>query len=123
MFTQRPASALAVLALLLASPPLFAQTVRQPVLLDTDIGNDVDDGPLTNLARFVEEKQEGLGQLRRVVLRAGDVAADVKAARAVFGSGVSLVVIPDEITAKLKLGAAERKRLFAPATALSLQTQ
>jgi inosine-uridine nucleoside N-ribohydrolase len=80
-------------------------------------------GPLTNLAKYVEEKQGGLNQLRRIVLRSSNLAADVKSAKAVFGSGVPLVVIPESVTAKLKLDAAARKRVFAPATALSLQTQ
>src|SRR5262249_13535262 len=80
-------------------------------------------GPLTNLARFVEENQGGQTQVRRIILSGGNVRADVKSAKAVFASGVPLVVVPADVTARLKLKASDRKRLFAPATALSLQTQ
>src|SRR4051812_32581207 len=44
MFTRRPSLALlAVVALLPAASPLRAQPVRQPVVFDTDAGNDAGD--------------------------------------------------------------------------------
>src|SRR5262249_11463776 len=64
-------------------------------------------GPLTNLAKFVEEKQKAKTQVKRVILTAGNVAADVKAAKTVFASGMPLVVIPASVTANLKLNQAD----------------
>src|SRR5262245_12748619 len=96
-------------------------------------------GPLTNVARLLEEKPDCKPWIRRVVLTGGslragpdgkpgavaeaNVQADVKAARTVFASGVPLVVVPLDATAGLHLGEADLKKVFAPGTALSLQVQ
>src|SRR5262249_60736231 len=49
--------------------------------------------------------------------------ADTKAAQTVFPSGIPLVVVPLDATADLKLSAADLKRIFSPASALTLQVQ
>jgi inosine-uridine nucleoside N-ribohydrolase len=80
-------------------------------------------GPLTNVAKFLDEKPDGAADVLRIIVAGGNLKSDVKAAKVVLDSGVPLVVIPVEVTAKLKLKEADRKRIFAPATALSLQTE
>jgi inosine-uridine nucleoside N-ribohydrolase len=82
-------------------------------------------GPLTNVARLLAEKPESKGLFKRLVVTATDanLRADVEAVRKVLASGVPLTVIPQPITTDLKLDDAGLKRVFAPATALTLQVQ
>jgi inosine-uridine nucleoside N-ribohydrolase len=96
-------------------------------------------GPLTNIARLIEEKPACKPWIKRIVLAGGshqtvrdgkrdaapeaNLKADVKAARAVFDSGVPLIVVPQSATAGLRLSKADLKKIFAPGTALSLQVQ
>jgi inosine-uridine nucleoside N-ribohydrolase len=113
---------------------LYAQLKAQPgqvTLLAT--------GPLTNVARLLEQRPDCKPWIKRIVLAGGslkpgpdgkpgavadaNIKADVKAARAVFGSGVPLVVVPLDVTTGLTLGAADLKKVFAPGTTLSLQVQ
>jgi inosine-uridine nucleoside N-ribohydrolase len=96
-------------------------------------------GPLTNLARLLREHPDCKPWIRRVVLMGGSLRAgydgkpgpvaewnieiDIPAARAVFASGVPLVVAPLDATAALQLKAPLRRRLFAARTPLTLQVQ
>lgn len=80
-------------------------------------------GPLTNLARLLTEKPESKPWIRRVIVGAGNFALDPVAARKVLESGVPLVIIPTEATAELKLDDAQVRRVFSPATSLTLQVQ
>jgi inosine-uridine nucleoside N-ribohydrolase len=96
-------------------------------------------GPLTNIARLIAEKPECKPWIRRIVLTGGalrtgpegkppavaeaNIRADVKAAQAVFASGVPLVVVPLDATAGLKLNEDGLRRVFSPGTALTLQVQ
>ena len=96
-------------------------------------------GPLTNVARLLEQKPDCKSLIRRIILTGGslrtgpdgkpgavaeaNIRADVKAAQAVFDSGVPLVVVPLDATAGLTLNGADLKKVFAPGTALSLQIQ
>jgi inosine-uridine nucleoside N-ribohydrolase len=80
-------------------------------------------GPLTNVARFLSEHPKSAALVRRIVLCGENVKADAAAARKVFNSGVPLIVLLRDVTEKLTLSVADRKSIFAPATALSLQTQ
>jgi inosine-uridine nucleoside N-ribohydrolase len=94
---------------------LYAQLKAQPgqvTLLAT--------GPLTNIARLLEERPDCKHWIKRIVLTSGalksgldgkpgavadaNIKADVKAARAVFASAVSLVVLPLDAAAGLTLG-------------------
>jgi inosine-uridine nucleoside N-ribohydrolase len=88
-------------------------------------------GPLTNVARLLKEKPES--KIQRIIWVGGDLGkaaaaephakSDVAALRAVLASGVPLVVVPRDATDNLRLTPDELKRIFAPATALSLQVQ
>lgn len=80
-------------------------------------------GPLTNLAKWIAEKPKAKAAVQRIIVSAGNIRADLDAAKVVFNSGIPLVVIPKEATAALKLTDADRKLLFAPLTPLSLQMQ
>jgi len=96
-------------------------------------------GPLTNVARLLEEKSACKPWIKRLVLAGGslqtgrdgkrgaapeaNLKADVKAARAVFDSGVPLIVVPQSATAGLRMSKADLNKIFAPGTALSLQVQ
>jgi inosine-uridine nucleoside N-ribohydrolase len=96
-------------------------------------------GPLTNLARLFAEHPDCKPWVQRIILRGGAVRmdgkekppadaadnlrADVPAARAVFAAGIPLVVVPDDVTAGLKLEEPLRHRLFQAGTALTYQVQ
>jgi inosine-uridine nucleoside N-ribohydrolase len=96
-------------------------------------------GPLTNVARLIEQKPDCKPWIKRIVWTGGslnrglegkssasfnvNVAADPKAARAVLASGIPLVVVPRDVTAGLKLDREGVRRVFAPVTALSMQVQ
>jgi inosine-uridine nucleoside N-ribohydrolase len=96
-------------------------------------------GPLTNVARLLAEHPDCKPWIKRIVLMGGSLRAgyegkppaeaewnvktDVAAARAVFASGVPLVVAPLDATATLRLEEPLRRRLFAACTPLSFQVQ
>jgi purine nucleosidase len=82
-------------------------------------------GPLTNVGRLLTEKPDCKPWIKRIVMTggAGNFAADLKAARAVFASGVPLVVVPPEAADGLKLSEVQLKKVFAPGTPLSMQIQ
>ncbi|MBM4068542.1 MAG: hypothetical protein FJ271_06305 [Planctomycetes bacterium] len=86
-------------------------------------------GPLTNIAALLREHPECKPWIQRIVLMGGSLRAgydgkpgrvaeyniktDIAAARAVFRSGVPLLVVPLDVTAQLRLGEAERSKIFA----------
>jgi inosine-uridine nucleoside N-ribohydrolase len=81
-------------------------------------------GPLTNIARLIREKPDSKSLIRNIVITGGaNLQADVEATRTVFGSGVPVTVLAADLTRDLKLSEANVTRIFAPATALSLQVQ
>jgi purine nucleosidase len=96
-------------------------------------------GPLTNVARLLADHPDCKPWIKRLVLMAGsvrvgyndkpppvvewNVKCDVKAAQAVFASGVPLVVAPLDATTSLKLTEPLRRKLFAAQTPLTLQLQ
>ncbi|MDB5313300.1 MAG: hypothetical protein JWO38_7502 [Gemmataceae bacterium] len=96
-------------------------------------------GPLTNVARFIQEHSAAAKKVRRVVVMGGSVAvgydgkptpepewnilSDVPAAKVVFASGLPLTVIPLDATATVKLGKEAREKLFAAHTPLTYQVQ
>jgi purine nucleosidase len=96
-------------------------------------------GPLTNVARLLQIHPDSKQLLQRLVIMGGSVRVgydgkkspevewnikcDIPAARAVFASGVSLVVAPLDATGTLKLDEPLRKKLFATCTPLTFQVQ
>src|SRR5262245_34476232 len=72
---------------------LFARLNEQPgkvTILAT--------GPLTNIARLMEDKPKSKELIRRIVWTGGNARADLKATKAVLDSGVPLVVFLSEST-------------------------
>jgi inosine-uridine nucleoside N-ribohydrolase len=96
-------------------------------------------GPLTNVARFLQDEPEAAKRIRRIVLMGGSIAVgydggpkpepewniktDVPAAKAVFASGIPLTVVPLDATVTVKLDQDRRDRLFAAHTPLTFQVQ
>jgi purine nucleosidase len=96
-------------------------------------------GPLTNIAELLTKYPDSKPMIKRIVLMGGSVrrgyvdgskleaeyniAADAKAAQAVFRSGVPLMVAPLDATAMLKLDAKRQKRLFDVGSLLTLSVQ
>ncbi|HZZ81967.1 MAG TPA: nucleoside hydrolase, partial [Gemmataceae bacterium] len=85
-------------------------------------------GPLSNIAALLEKHPDCKPMIKRIVIMGGSVrrgynegskpqaeyniVQDVKAAQAVFRSGVPLVVAPLDATAMLNLDAKRQKKLF-----------
>jgi inosine-uridine nucleoside N-ribohydrolase len=96
-------------------------------------------GPLTNIAALLREHPESKAWIKRIVLMGGSVRIgyegkpspeaewniklDAAAARAVFTSGIPLVVAPLDATATVNLTEPLRRRLFAACTPLTFQLQ
>jgi len=96
-------------------------------------------GPLTNVARFIKEQPAAAKKLKRIVIMGGSIAVgyegkpkaepewnietDIAAAKAVFASGLPLVVVPLDVTAKLTLDKKDRDTLFSARTPLTWQLQ
>jgi inosine-uridine nucleoside N-ribohydrolase len=96
-------------------------------------------GPLTNIARLLQEHPDCKPWIKRIVLMGGSVRlgyngkappepewnikCDIKAAQTVFASGVPLVVAPLDATTMLKLEKPLRRRLFQAETPLTYQIQ
>jgi inosine-uridine nucleoside N-ribohydrolase len=94
-------------------------------------------GPLTNIAELLRKHPDCKPWIKRIVLMGGSVRVgydlkpppipewnlkcDVKAAQAVFASGVPLVVAPLDATAKVSLEEAQRRRLWGAGTPLTNQ--
>jgi inosine-uridine nucleoside N-ribohydrolase len=111
---------------------LYARLKAQPGKLTL-----VATGPLTNLARLITARPDCQPWIRRIVLVGGEPAnqaetaaasgdnlrAEIEAAQTVFASGIPLVVIPNFVTAELKLDQAGLQRVFSPGTPLTQQVQ
>jgi inosine-uridine nucleoside N-ribohydrolase len=80
-------------------------------------------GPLTNIARMLADKPDAAKDIQRIVLLEVNLKRDPAAAKAVFASGVPLIVVSEAATAGLKLSRDDVKRVFAPGTALSRQVE
>jgi inosine-uridine nucleoside N-ribohydrolase len=96
-------------------------------------------GPLTNIAQLLTEHADCKPWINRIVLMGGSVRvgasgkappeaewnikSDVAAARAVFTSGVPLVVAPLDATTTVKLEEPLRRKLFDACTPLTFQVQ
>jgi inosine-uridine nucleoside N-ribohydrolase len=96
-------------------------------------------GPLTNIARLLKEHPDCKPWIKCIVMMGGSVRVgyngkappevewnikcDIKAAQAVFSSGVPLVVAPLDATTMLKLERPLRQRLFAAQTPLTYQIE
>jgi inosine-uridine nucleoside N-ribohydrolase len=96
-------------------------------------------GPLTNVAELFRRHPDCKPWVKRLVVMAGsvrvgysgkpppepewNVKSDVKAAQAVFGAGLPLLVVPVDAAVGLKLDAPLRRRVFAARTPLTEQLQ
>ncbi len=96
-------------------------------------------GPLTNLAELFARHPDCKPWFKRLVVMGGavrvgyngkpppepewNVKSDVKAAQAVFASGVPLLVVPVDAAVGLKLTEPRRRRVFGAHTALTEQLE
>ena len=96
-------------------------------------------GPLTNVARLLNEHPDCHLWIKRIVLMGGSVRVgfapksppeaewniklDVAAAKTVFTSGIPLVVAPLDATASLRMEEPLLRRMFAACTPLTFQIQ
>ena len=96
-------------------------------------------GPLTNVAQLLEKYPDAGPMIQRIVLMGGalkvgyegkkapepewNIKSDVTAAKAVFTSGIPLIVVPLDATAHLQLDKDRREKLFAAHTMLTFQVQ
>lgn len=96
-------------------------------------------GPLTNIARLLQEHPDARPMIKRLVLMGGavkvgyngkppaepewNIKSDVAAARAVFAAGLPLTVVPLDATVSLQLGKEDRERIFSAYTPLTMQVQ
>lgn len=92
-------------------------------------------GPLTNMGALLKRYPEAGRKIKRIVLMGGSVnhgygddpkplpeyniAQDPAAAQAVFSSGVSILMVPLDVTAMLRLEASQRHRVFTHPTPLT----
>jgi inosine-uridine nucleoside N-ribohydrolase len=96
-------------------------------------------GPLTNVAKLMQQHPDCKPWIKRIVLMGGavrvgydgkppavaewNIKSDVKAARAVFRAGVPLVVAPIDAAVGVELDGPQRARLFRARTPLTKQLQ
>jgi purine nucleosidase len=96
-------------------------------------------GPLTNIARFVQDHPDAAKKVKRIVIMGGSVKTgyegkarpepewnietDIAAAKSVFKSGIPLTIVPLDVTAKLTLDQKERDAIFAARSPLTWQLQ
>ena len=96
-------------------------------------------GPLTNVARLLQDHPAAARKVKRVVLMGGSIAigfggkpqpepewnikSDIAAARTVFAGSIPLMVIPLDITGTLRLEQPQREAIFAARTPLTWQVQ
>jgi len=91
-------------------------------------------GPLSNVAALLQSYPQEKKKIRQIVLMGGslsrgyypgsgqiaesNIASDIPAARAVFSSGIPILMAPLDVTARLQLEAPNLQRLFAHSTPL-----
>jgi purine nucleosidase len=96
-------------------------------------------GPLTNIARLLREHPDCRPWIKHIVMMGGSVRVgykgkppaepewnikcDIKAAQAVFASGIPLVVAPLDATTMLKLEEPLRRRFFQAKTPMTEQVR
>lgn len=96
-------------------------------------------GPLTNIARLIEEQPAAAKQVKRIVVMGGSVAVgydgkpkpevewniklDIKAAQTVFASKVPLLIVPLDATGHVALTKDHQTKIFAAHTPLTWQLQ
>lgn len=96
-------------------------------------------GPLTNIARLMEEHPDAKDLIKQLVVMGGsyqvgyegkkgrepewNIKEDIPAAQKVFRSGVKIILAPLDATAHLKLEKEQRERLFSARTPLTWQIQ
>lgn len=82
-------------------------------------------GPLTNVAQLLAEHPDAKERIERIIVSESDrsLAVDAAAAKRVLESEVPMVVIPCDVGLTVQLANERRRRIFAPATPLTLQLQ
>jgi inosine-uridine nucleoside N-ribohydrolase len=96
-------------------------------------------GPLSNIAALLDQYPDSKPMIKRIVMMGGSVrrgfhegskpepeyniVQDIKAAQAVFQSGIPLTVAPLDATAVAKLDEARQKKLFDAGSLLTLSVQ
>ncbi len=92
-------------------------------------------GPLTNIAALLQKDPSITSKISRIVMMGGsihhgygddpspvaeyNIASDPAAAQKVFTAGVSILMVPLDVTAMLQLHAAERHRVFTSLTPMT----
>ena len=115
------------------SPSLLAEPAVDLMKAEIDRGHGsiviVAIGPLTNVAALLQQYPGEKKRIRQIVLMGGsitrgyqpgsgptaeyNIAANVKAAKIVFSSGIPILMAPLDVTARLQLEAPQRQRIFA----------
>lgn len=96
-------------------------------------------GPLTNIARLIEQHPDCKPWIKQIILMGGsirigydnkpqaepewNIKSDVKAAQTVFQSDIPLVVAPLDATSMLALNESQRAKIFSANTPLTHQLQ
>ncbi len=121
------------------SPELLRESAVDLMKTEIDHGHGrvviVAIGPLTNVAALLTRYPNEKHKIRRIVLMGGsiahgyyphsgptaeyNIAADVKASRVVFTSGVPITMAPLDVTWHLQLDAAHQARIYTPTTPLA----
>ncbi len=97
---------------------LFARFKEQPGKLTL-----IAAGPLTNIAQLLARKPEVKPWIKQLIVAAENFPADPAAARSVLAAELPLVVIPTDVSAALSLSDQDVRRIFRPATALTMQVE
>lgn len=121
------------------SPELVSESAVELMKTQIDRGHGdvviVAIGPLTNVAALLTQYPGERAKIRRIVLMGGsiahgyypnsgptaeyNIAADAKASRVVFTSGVPIEMAPLDVTWHLQLDAAHQERIYAQGTPLA----
>jgi inosine-uridine nucleoside N-ribohydrolase len=121
------------------SPSLVSATAVDLMKKEIDSGHGetviVAIGPLSNVGAFLKQYPQEKRKIMRIVLMGGsiargeypnsgpvpeyNIATDAAAAQTVFSSGISILMAPQDVTARLQLDESHRQRLFAQQTPMA----
>ena len=80
-------------------------------------------GPLTNIARMIDQHADSNTLIRRVILLESNISVDVAATRKILSSGIPVIVVTSKACQGLRLDDEDVKRVFSPGTALTRQVE
>jgi purine nucleosidase len=80
-------------------------------------------GPLTNLARLLEEHPDSVELIRQVILLESNLSLDLPAARMVLSKKVPLLILSADACSELHLDDAGVERVFSPGSSLTRQVE